>query len=210
MIPAVSRIGPNAIIQVTRVLERVVGSMPAAELMTDAGLGGYLLAPPQHMVDEREVIALHAAVRRRLGPAGAGEVLRQAGTATGDYLLAHRIPRPAQLLLRALPAQIAARVLVATIARHAWTFAGSGRFAAQPGRPLVITIVDNPICRGISSPAPVCDYFAATFERLFQQLVHPRAAVIETQCAAAGAPSCRFEIDWRRPYFNSTSMKRNS
>ena len=197
MIPAAYRIGPNAIIQVRHALERIVGKAPADDLVVGAGLGGYLLAPPEHMVDEREVIALHTAVRQRLGAKSARDVLRMAGLATGDYLLAHRIPKPAQWVLRALPAPLAARVLVATITRNAWTFAGSGRFAAHAGRPVVITIDNNPICRGVTSDEPVCDYFAATFERLFQRLVHPRARVVETRCAAVGASGCRFEIHWR-------------
>jgi hypothetical protein len=63
----------------------------------------------------------------------AAEVARSAGRRTADYLLAHRIPKPVQALLKALPARLAARVLLSAIARHAWTFAGSGVFSASTG-----------------------------------------------------------------------------
>jgi len=149
-------------------------------------------------VYEREVIALHGVLRARLQPPTAGAISRQAGQATGDYLLAHRIPRAARHLLRALPAPIASRILLAAIGRHAWTFAGSGRFHARGGRPVVITIADCPICRDARADAPQCGYYAATFARLYQELVHPRATVRQTACMACGASACRFEIDWRR------------
>jgi divinyl protochlorophyllide a 8-vinyl-reductase len=54
---------------------------------------------------------------------------------------------------------------------------------------------------GLTAPeaeAPVCDYFAATFERLFRALVHADARVREVECAATGAPACVFEVGWRR------------
>jgi divinyl protochlorophyllide a 8-vinyl-reductase len=62
----------------------------------------------------------------------------------------------------------------------------------------VITVADCPLCRGAARRAPACAYYAATFERLFARLVHPRARAFETDCAASGAKLCRFEIDWRR------------
>jgi divinyl protochlorophyllide a 8-vinyl-reductase len=40
------------------------------------------------------------------------------------------------------------------IARHAWTFAGSGRFRVVA--PLVFEIADNPIVRGEVSDVPLC------------------------------------------------------
>jgi divinyl protochlorophyllide a 8-vinyl-reductase len=63
-------------------------------------------------------------------------------------------------------------------------------------RPVVLLIEGCPICRGAHAAAPICDYYAATFLRLFTRLVHTRAVVRETACAAAGAGACRFEIDW--------------
>jgi divinyl protochlorophyllide a 8-vinyl-reductase len=194
---AAGRIGPNAIIQVAGALEQRLGSGAAREFLLAAGLAGYADAPPRQMVDEREVIALHSAVRARLAPQAARGVAQEAGLATGDYLLAHRIPRAAQFVLRALPAPRAGRLLLAAITRHAWTFAGSARFTARAGHPVLIKLEDCPICRGAQSGGPLCEYYAATFTRLFSRLVHPGAVARETECMAAGAPACRFEITWR-------------
>jgi len=194
--PGAARIGPNAITQVAGALERALGQAPTQALMRSAGLGEYLRAPPRQMVDEREVIALHTILRERLQPRTAGAIAREAGERTGDYLLAHRIPRPVQRVLRLLPARWASRVLLRAITRHAWTFAGSGHFRARAGRPVVIEIGDCPICRGAHASAALCGYYTATFARLYRELVHPRAQVRESACIATGSAACRFEIDW--------------
>jgi replicative DNA helicase len=44
--------------------------------------------------------------------------------------------------------------------------------------------------------SPACDFYAATFERLFAVLVHARARVHEVACEACGDAECRFEIRW--------------
>jgi divinyl protochlorophyllide a 8-vinyl-reductase len=198
------RIGPNAITRVAQVLPPRVGSAATWALFEAAGLVHHLRQPPQDMVDETEVRRLHGALRAELGPARAAEVARAAGSATADYLLGHRIPRPVQAVLKRLPAPLAARVLLQAVTRHAWTFAGSGRFESGFGprgarggaRPVVLTIHDNPLCRGLRTDGPACDYYAATFERLFQVLVHPATRAVETACEAAGDPACVFELRW--------------
>jgi divinyl protochlorophyllide a 8-vinyl-reductase len=190
------RIGPNAIIRVAEALPSYVGADVTHGLFESAGLAGYLLAPPQQMVDEAEVARLHAALRQALGSGLAGQVARDAGRRTADYLLAHRIPKPVQVLLKFLPAPLAARVLLSAIRRHAWTFAGSGEFTARAGRPVTLQIRGNPMCRDLRSDTPACDFYAATFERLFRVLVHPASSVIETACEACGDDACRFQIHW--------------
>ena len=50
---------------------------------------------------------------------------------------------------------------LSAIGRHAWTFAGSGRFSAQPGYPVVLTITQNPLCEGLHSKEAACAYYAA-------------------------------------------------
>jgi len=149
---------------------------------------------------EADVARLHRALRQQPGHGLAAEVARQAGLRTADYLLAHRIPRPVQWLLKRLPAPLAARVLRQAVGHHAWTFAGSGHFTARAGRPCVLTITGNPLCRGADlqnpSPLPACDFYAATFERLFQVLVHPTVQAVETACEARGDPACVFELRW--------------
>jgi divinyl protochlorophyllide a 8-vinyl-reductase len=187
-------IGPNAI---TRVAEALAQAAPArVAVFASAGLAHYLRAPPEAMVDETEVVRLHRALRSVLGEREARRVARRAGELTGDYLLAHRIPAAAGRVLRALPAALAAPLLLAAIRRHAWTFAGSGLFTATAGRPVRLAIEGNPLCRGAAADEPLCDYYAATFERLFQALAHPRARVVETDCEACGADACRFEARW--------------
>jgi divinyl protochlorophyllide a 8-vinyl-reductase len=191
------RIGPNAITRLAEALEREVGPDRTAGLFRDAGLATYLETPPRQMVAEREVIALHRIVWSRLGDDLARQSSRAAGRRTGDYLLDHRIPGRAQTILRLLPPTLASRALLAAIRRHAWTFAGSGHFHAIGGHPTRLAIRGCPICRGARAEGPICDYYASTFERLFQALVSPRASVTETTCQANGADACRFEIRWR-------------
>ena len=190
------RIGPNAIIRVAEALPGFVGTDQARSIFQRAGLADYFRKPPQDMVDEAEVARLHRELRASLGASMAGQVAWGAGRRTADYLLAHRIPKPVQALLKSLPAPLAARVLLKAIAKHAWTFAGTGEFSYVLGPPVVLQIRNNPLCRGTTSESPACDFYAATFERLFQVLVQREARVRETACEACGDDACRFEIRW--------------
>jgi divinyl protochlorophyllide a 8-vinyl-reductase len=197
MLPAQgARIGPNAITRVAEALCAGPGEATARRVFAAAGIAHHLQAPPEAMVDERDVTRLATALRDLLPDAEARCIARAAGTATGGYLLARRIPRPAQLVLQAMPAFVAGPLLLAAIRRHAWTFAGSGAFTANSGLPVQLAIAGSPMCRGTQAEAPVCDYYAATFERLFRALVHPHATVVETACEACGADACRFEVRW--------------
>lgn len=185
------RIGPNAILQLLPVLEARGGDALSRAVLADAGLDRAPAADA--MVDERVVAAVHHAVRARLA-GDARAVAVEAGRRTADYILAHRIPRLAQAVIRILPRAVAARILARAIAAHAWTFAGTGRFRIAGTRPLAFEIADNPLIRGETAAAPLCDWHAAVLERLFGALVDPDARVVETACAAAGAPACRFEL----------------
>lgn len=196
--PQDPRIGPNAILQVVAALRAQQGETVTLDVLRRAGLAAVIEHPPEHMVAERDVIALHGGVRRDLGPEAARAVMVGAGIGTGDYLLAHRIPRLAQRVLRGSPAWLASRMLLAAISRHTWTFAGSGDCTFSPGHPVIVTIRDCPACRGEQAPAALCDYYAKTFERLYGVLVHPATRVRETTCIATGADACRFEISWSR------------
>lgn len=182
-----ARIGPNAILQAVAVLDRVAGPAARARVMARAGVP---MPTGSEMIPEGEAVAMHLALRAEL-PLQADELLRQAGQATGDYILRHRIPALAQRLIRWMPAPLAARVLAAAIGKHAWTFAGSGSFAVQSGNPLVFLIRDNPLRDPDGHP---CLWHAAVFQRLFCALVWPEAQVRETDCQAQGAEVCRFEI----------------
>lgn len=188
------RIGPNAILRIIEALESASGTPVAREVLERAGLTAYLESPPTAMVEEQEVRELHRALRETLGLEQARAVGRQAGRLTGDYLLANRIPPFAQTILRALPAPLAGRLLLKAIARNAWTFTGNGLFTYSPGRPHRLCIAGCAICEGALSEEPLCDYYGATFERLFQVLVAPRSRVMEVQCQAQGHPACTFEV----------------
>ena len=172
------------------------GAGGVAMVFGRAGLAHRLSTPPEGMVDEAEVVALHGALRASMPVTEAEAVAADAGRRTAAYLLAHRIPRVMRALLPHLPARLAARILLGAIGRHAWTFAGSGRFAVLRGFPVRFTIAGNPMARGMRAEHPACAYYAATFQGLFRALVHPATDVVETQCEAMGASPCVFEARW--------------
>lgn len=167
------RIGPNAIL---RIMEALGPGVPLTrEVLERAGLAAYLADPPPWWRSS-----------------GSGHL-------TGDYLLAKRIPPLAQTLLKTLPGPLAGRLLLKAIARSVWTFVGNGLFSYQPDRPHRLRIAACAICDGARSAEPLCDYFGATFERLFQVLVSMQARGIEVQCQAQGPPACTFEVHLGSP-----------
>lgn len=183
-----ARIGPNAILQTGHALRAALGEALERQMFVAAGLEGYLEAPPHEMIAEREAIALFEAMHQRLDAAQAAAILQDAGCRTGDYILANRIPVPAQRVLKILPKPLAARALLSAIGKHSWTFAGSGAVTCRYGRPLTIEIARNPLAYAH------CTWHCAVFERLFATLVSARTRVAHTSCGAAGASTCRFEI----------------
>jgi divinyl protochlorophyllide a 8-vinyl-reductase len=215
---ATGQIGPNALLQLAPVLERHGGAALREAVFLAGGVRGPVRT--DGLIPEGPVAGVHQALRR-LVPGPAPALAREAGLGTAEYILAHRIPRAAQAVLRALPRGLSARLLARAIARNAWTFAGSGRFSeVSPGRRVqrgvshppnppwdiserkmkevaVFEIADNPLVRGEVSARPVCDWHVAVFERLFAVLVDARVEVRETACCACGDAACRFEI--RRP-----------
>ncbi len=195
----VARIGPNAVTQLLAAL-RADGRMPfAQQVFAAAGASDWLREPPAEMINERAVARLHRAVRAAMPAEEARALMTTAGRLTADYLLANRIPRPVQIVLKYLPARLAAEALVPAIRAHAWTFAGSGQFSGRAGAPTVFAMTGNPLCAGERSVAPLCAWHAAVFERLFQVLVSPACRVVETDCEARGDGCCRFIADWRSP-----------
>ena len=170
-----ARIGPNAILQLVAVLDRELGPAARDRVMQAAGQ----VVPPADagMWHEAACRAVHLTVYRDL-PDRAEVLMTMAGAATADYILANRIPGPAKALIRALPAALGARLLTAAITRHAWTFAGSGRFRVSGHAPLTIEIADNPLTPGAGRP---CHWHAAAFTQLYQALVWPGATVEATE-----------------------------
>ncbi len=194
--PNAGVVGPNAITRMAEALSAASGDALRDEVFAAAGLSAYIAHPPTQMTPEMDVARLHRATIARLGESRAAEVSRDAGRRTGEYLLAHRIPRPAQRVLKWTPRPIAARILVASIARHAWTFAGGGAFSYDTSSKLTLRLEGSPICKGLETHEPACAYFAATFERVFAEMLGPSVQVVETACEATGAPACVFEVDW--------------
>jgi divinyl protochlorophyllide a 8-vinyl-reductase len=203
----VARIGPNAILRLIEALDGRLGRARTEAVFAAAGQSQFLQAPPEAMVDERAVTALYASLPQQLGAAAAAEVAAHAGLLTGDYLLAHRIPGPAQRMMKLMPAALAARTLLAAVEQHSWTFAGSGSFtctalertAGGGGHARAywhLSIRRCPVCRGAHATTPQCAYYAATFERIFRAVVTTSARVTETACEAQGAGACVFEVSW--------------
>ncbi|WP_211929489.1 bacteriochlorophyll 4-vinyl reductase [Ciceribacter sp. L1K23] len=188
----VARIGPNAVIQTGHALAAVYGRDVARLIYESAGLAHHLDHPPQDMIDEREPIRLFAAIRKTLPAAEADRVLAEAGHRTAHYILEYRIPLNARRLLPRLPPAVSARLLAFAITRHAWTFAGSGRFSASVSgwtRPVVtLTIRDNPLA------TPGCPWHGAVFKRLFATLAGGVSTVRHPHCCAKGEGQCVTEL----------------
>jgi len=191
-------IGPNAIIRVAETLRERLGEETARDIFARASLEPRLLTPPESMVPETEVGALQTALFEGLPQADAKKIAFESGLRTGDYLLARRIPKFAQFVLKLLPPRLAARALLSAIGKNSWTFSGSGTFEAKPGYPVLVSIAHCPLCRGRHSDEPQCDFYAGTFQRLFETLVSRNTSVREIECEAVGGSACIFEIAWAK------------
>ncbi len=194
-----ARIGPNAILQIIPVLDERLGREGRDALLFSSGIDS--LPDGSSMIDESPVARLHQQLRLK-APEDAPDIARRAGLATGDYILEHRIPPAAKRLLGVLPGFIAARLLAKAIAKHAWTFAGSGQFRIVSLSPLVFEIENNPVVRGESSEQPLCAWHAAVFERLYRVLVAESYRARELHCTAQGFRACRFLIEKSLPAEN--------
>ncbi len=183
-------IGPNAVLQLLPVLERVTGAERCAQILANAGI--FQLPDGQSMIPETEAARLHKQLRRE-EPDRASYLSAQAGAGTGDYILRHRIPQLAQTVLRFLPPSLSARLLSRAIAQHAWTFVGSG--ALRVVTPWIFEIEGNPLIKGESCEGCLCSWHEGVFSRLYQSLVALDAHCIETHCGAQiHSNCCRFEL----------------
>lgn len=184
---AEGKIGPNSVIQLGETLRERLGPDAAQALYLAAGVPHLLDHPPATMIEERVPAALFAALWR-LFPEDAADLAEEAGRRTADYIIAWRIPRFAQVLLRICPRALAARLLLKAIRQNAWTFAGSGLCKIQPGTPYLLSIKDNPLAM------PDCVWHGAVLARLFDRLVARGTDVRHRACCGQGAAECRFEI----------------
>jgi len=177
--PTAGRIGPNAVLQLEAALREGLGQAALESVFRRAGLSGLLADPPRSMIDERIAVALYGALFAEL-PKHAPAIAADAGRRTADYVRARRIPALARLVVSALPAWLAAGLLLQAIAKNGWTFAGSGRVRVEPGHRHLIEIVDNPLVM------PRCIWHTAVFQRLFETLVSADSRV---RCVQSEPPS---------------------
>ena len=185
---APGRVGPNAILQCVPALASIGGEDLTRRIFAEAGLSRMLDAPPAGMVPQDEVFALHRAIAEGLPPDQAAGAAWDAGARTGRYIVENRIPAPARLALRGLPARLSGPALLRAIGRHAWTFAGDAHVVTDPGPPLRLVIQGNPLAVG------PCHWHRAVLQTMFRALVRRDASVRETECCAQGAAACVFEI----------------
>lgn len=188
-----ARIGPNVVIQTYHALV-ARGDLELAEGVLLDATGRTPATLPEAMVEEREAVAIVHRVRQVLDEDAAAAVLADAGERTARYLLANRIPRLAQLVMQGAPAGLAFRFLANAMARHAWTFAGSGRFEWATEPRTLLRIHACPMCRDVRASRPFCGYYAATFDTLVRTLVSRRLGVREVRCRALGDACCEFAV----------------
>jgi divinyl protochlorophyllide a 8-vinyl-reductase len=159
-------IGPNAVLQAVAVMEDRLGQAETRAILADARIGA--LPSGEHMIPEIEALRLHRWLALH-DPIGSFTIAEEAGARTADYIIANRIPQPAAWLLRRLPAMLAAPLLMAAIAKHAWTFIGAGDFAVRGG--WFFTIDRSRANDPVLPPDSLFHWYAAVFTRLYQQLV---------------------------------------
>lgn len=190
------RIGPNAAIQLIAALKSLGETEALNRLFAESGREAWLKNPPQEMIPTSDAARLHIGLRGLLPAPRAEAALAVAGGLTADYLLANRIPRPAQFIFKILPARVAAWALMRAISANAWTFAGSGVFSFSIDSGAEARISENPLCSGLLTETPSCVWHAAVFEGLFRALVSPSTRAHEIACRARGDSCCRFRLDW--------------
>lgn len=191
-----ARIGPNAVLQTLRALREREPAEVSARVALRAELPALL---PAGMIPEAWFVRLLVAVRDELSPERAEAVLRLSGAYTAAYVGQNRIPAPVRGLLAVTPERLALPMLLSAFRRHAWTFAGAGRFDVDEARyPSTIVLDGAPTCRREAARAVAPGrltgaYYEAAFEGLLR-LAAPHARVREVACQSGSAAFCRFEI----------------
>ncbi|MFQ6548504.1 bacteriochlorophyll 4-vinyl reductase [Aestuariibius sp. 2305UL40-4] len=188
--PTSGLIGPNAVLQLLPVLDRLGGPDWRTQILAKAGI--VEVPDGTCMIPETVAARLHHQVRLE-EPEMAPRLVSLAGFETANYILKQRIPSRAQKLLKALPSWAAARLLSRAIAQHAWTFVGSGTLHVID--PWTFEIEDNPLIKGEASDTCLCDWHVGVFARLYQSLVAQDSICSETRCGAQQPGyRCRFEL----------------
>lgn len=162
----VALIGPNAVLQTVAAMEARLGRAETRAILDDAQIAA--LPSGEAMIPEVQALRLHRWLALH-EPIGSFVIAEDAGARTADYIIAHRIPRPAVWLLRHLPAAAAAPLLMAAIRKHAWTFIGAGEFVAEGAWRFTIdrSNANDPVL----PPESLFHWYAAVFTRLYRELV---------------------------------------
>lgn len=184
-----ARIGPNAILQLSDPMGRLLG--PAA---FNRVLAGEPLPSGAEMVPEGRVARVHDRLWR-LYPDQAATVSRLAGQGTARYIRDNRIPKAARLALRLLPKSWGERMLTRAIQQHAWTFCGSGRLELRRDRAGIhFMLHDNPLADTHAAPGHPCLWHQAVFAALFTAVLGVRYDCVEPTCRGCGGALCRFVL----------------
>jgi len=159
-------IGPNAVLQTAAAMEARLGQAETRTILDAAQIAA--LPSGEAMIPEVQALRLHRWLALHQ-PLGSFAIAEEAGARTADYIIAHRIPRPAVWLLRHLPAAAAAPLLMAAIRKHAWTFIGVGTFVPHSARRFTIdwSRAGDPMM----PPDSLFHWYAAVFTRLYCRLV---------------------------------------
>ena len=183
-------IGPNAVLQTEAALEAAGGVSLVRRVFERAGLERLLEHRPEEMIEEHVPQALFSAMFDSMPRRDGIRIALDAGRRTGRYILENRIPRPVRWLLRLLPGDIAAPLLLSAIERHAWTFAGSGECRVEVGPTARLHIADNPM------RMPLCAWHTGVLEVLFRTLVSERTQVVHTTTKPGARSVCTFTMTW--------------
>jgi divinyl protochlorophyllide a 8-vinyl-reductase len=189
------------VLQLEQALIEAGGRILAYRIFAEAGFIHLLKDRPNGMIDEAIPALLFKTLFAALRDDSARRIAARAGDLTGEYILKQRIPAPVRLLLKTLPPEWAAPLLLKAIARHAWTFAGSGRCTVQTGKPAVVTIHANPLAM------PGCAWHRGVFETLFRSLVSRQADVRHVACCNDRATDNQFLIDFPHTLRNNSPSR---
>lgn len=182
--------GSQAVLPLVAAVTRRLGDAPAQRLLDEARL--LHLPDPGEAVRERQVAVLHQSLRRN-HPHEAEAILREAARDAVEWIMAHRIPARARMLLNAMPWQIAVWMLGRHAMQNAWAFGGSGQFRVLGTD--TFELVGNPVLRGETADHPICVWHEELFQHTFRRMAHGRLRCTETACMAAGAEACRFHLE---------------
>ncbi len=183
-------VGPNAILQMEAPLRRHLGEKGALRVWHQAKIS---TPSGNNMIPQADALALHKALYE-LSPKEAERVSREGGARTAAYIVANRIPKVVKLLFRILPTALAGPLLARAIAKHAWTFAGSGDFSVTSTNPLVFEIDANPLAFDKGEAPSGCHWHMAVFASLFSILLRRPYIAREPTCCGRGAKTCRFVL----------------